>query len=433
MRMYRIAVGTVGVCLAILLLALVFTLGYVSNGSRSGSAQESAQSNNNDAVGDPSGDVDFGTLNEVVELLERNYVNREQLDEQLLYQAAIKGMLDSLSDTGTYYVDPSTLLRRGASSGTFEGIGATVNQQDSEIVIIQPYPDSPALAAGIAAGDVILAVDGESTEGWSVDKAVLRIRGPKGSTVTLSVRHLDGSTAEITIERDEVQVDSVTTAPPGGALRDSNGAEATDIAYVRISEFTARTPQEVEDLLQDIEGNGKIGLIIDVRVNPGGLLLETVDTSDLFLDSGTILIEQDRDNNQNVYEAQPGGVAIDIPIVVLADEFSASGAEVLAAALQDNGRATVIGETTYGKGTVNVPQPLGDGGALYVTIRHWLTPNGIQIDDVGITPDIFIVPGPLDPTYDPENDRQIAAAIAHLRGDQVTSDPTPLPTSPANP
>jgi len=431
MRMYQIAVGVVAACLAVLLLALVFTLGYVSNDGNSLSAQERAQSNTG-FTGDPSGDVDFGTLNEVVELLLRDYVNREQLDEQVLYQAAIKGMLDSLSDTGTYYVDPSTLLRRAASSGSFEGIGATVSQQNNEIVIIRPYPDSPAETAGIKPGDVILSVDGESTEGWSTDKAVLRIRGPKGSTVTVGVRHLDGSTAELAIERDEVLVDSISTAPPGGSLRDATGAEVTDIAYVRISEFGQRTPQEVEDALRDVESSGKTGLIIDVRVNPGGLLIETVDTADLFLDSGVILIEQDRDNNENTHRARSGGVATEIPIVVLADEFSASGAEVLAAALQDNGRATVIGETTYGKGTVNVPQPLDDGGALYVTIRHWLTPNGVQIDEVGITPDIYIAPGPLDPTYDPANDRQLAAAIAHLRGEQVASDPTPVPTPSAN-
>lgn len=432
MRMYRVAVWTVGACLAVLLLALVYTLGYVSNDGANISAQGNSQLNSSPSTS-ASANVDFGTLNQIVGLLERDYLGRENLDEQALYEAAIKGMLDSLSDSGTYYVDPSTLLRRAASSGSFEGIGATVSQQNSEIVIIRPYPNSPAEAAGIKPGDVILSVDGESTAGWSTDKAVLRIRGPKGSTVTVSVRHLDGSTAEITIERDEVLVDSVTTSPPGGVLRDSTGAEVTDLAYIRISEFTERTPQEVVNALQEAESTTKKGLIVDVRVNPGGLLIETVDTADIFLDSGVILIEQDRDDNENFYRAEPGGPATNIPIVILADEFSASGAEVLAAALHDNGRATIIGETTYGKGTVNIAQPLGDGGALYLTIRHWLTPTGVQIDEAGITPDIFITPGPLDPTYDPNNDRQLAAAIATLHGQAVTSDPTPVPTTTAAP
>jgi carboxyl-terminal processing protease len=333
-----------------------------------------------------------------------------------------------LTDTGTFYVDPSTLLRDTDISGSFEGIGATVSQQNNEIVIIRPYPNSPAESAGIQAGDVITAVDGESTEGWPVDQAVLRIRGEKGTNVTLSVRRLDGTELDVTIERDEVQVDSVTTSPPGGALRDASGTEVTDIGYMRISEFTQRTPDEVENALQEMAINNKAGLIIDVRVNPGGLLQETVETADIFLDEGVILIEQDRNDNEHTYEATGGGTGTDIPIVILADEFSASGAEVLSASLHDNGRATIIGETTYGKGTVNIAQPLEDGGALYVTIRHWLTPNGVQIDGAGITPDYFITPGPLDPNYEPTADQQLAAAIALLHGQPVTSQPTPVPT-----
>lgn len=422
MRIYYIAVGAVGVCLAVLLLALVFTLGYVANDGETVEAQGS------NSV-DPSGEVDFSTLNDIVGLLERDYFSRDELDEEALYQAAIKGMLDSLTDTGTFYVDPSTLLRDTDISGSFEGIGATVSQQGNQIVIIRPYPNSPAETAGLQAGDVILAVDGESTEGWPVDQAVLRIRGEKGTEVTLSIRRLDGTELDVTIERDEVQVDSVTTAPPGGTLRDASGAEVTDIGYMRISEFTQRTPEEVENALQDMGIDTKAGLIIDVRVNPGGLLQETVDTADIFLDDGIILIEQDRNENERTYDATAGGTGTNVPIVILADEFSASGAEVLAASLHDNGRATIIGETTYGKGTVNFSQPLEDGGALYVTIRHWLTPNGVQIDGAGISPDFFIAPGPLDPQYDPAADQQLAAAIAHLRGEPITSQPTPVPTA----
>jgi carboxyl-terminal processing protease len=425
MQIYRAAIWTVTGCLAVLVLALVYTIGYVSNDGGNASARGEAPSGN--GAFDGSGDANFDTLSQIVELLRRDYLGREQLDEAALYEAAIRGMLDSLSDSGTYYVDPSTLLRR-SSTGSFEGIGATVSQQNNQIVIIRPYPNSPAEAAGVQAGDVIIAVDGESTEGWSVDEAVLRIRGEKGTEVTIGVQRLDGSTAEFTITRDEVQVDSVTTTPPAGVLRDSSGDEVTDIAYIRISEFTERTPSEVLDAISDVESSGASGLIIDVRVNGGGLLIETVDTTDMFLNEGTILIEQDRDNNENVYAAKEGGPATNIPIVVLADEFSASGAEVLTAALQDNGRATVIGETTYGKGTVNIPQPLEDGGALYVTVRHWLTPDRIQIENAGITPDIYIAPGPLDPGYDPENDRQLFAAIDTLRGETVASDPRPTPT-----
>jgi len=410
------------VLLAVLLLALVYTLGYVSSSDNGGiRAQENSSANT-------SGNVDFATLQQIVNVLERDYFSRDQLDEQALYQAAIRGMLDSLNDTGTFYIDPTTNRTTTGPSGSFEGIGATVSQQNSQIVIVTPFLNSPAAEAGIRPGDIILSVDGESTQGWPVDKAVLKIRGDKGTKVTLSVKHLDGTTADITITRDEVHVDSVSSDPPGGVLRDASGAEVTDLAYIRISEFTQRTPEEVEKAVQDVESSGKKGLIIDLRVNPGGLLQETVDTSDLFLDSGVILIEQDRDDNETFYRAKPGGPATHIPIVILVDEFSASGAEVLAAALHDNGRATVIGENSFGKGTVNISQPLGDGGALYVTIRHWLTPAGVQINDVGITPDIRITPGPLDPDYDPLNDHQLAAAIEQLHGQTPSSQPAATAT-----
>lgn len=427
--MYRAVLWFIAAFLAALLLALVFTLGYVSNGGGDGAprAEEAQQELEEPAAQDG---VDFRTLDQIVDILKREYLERERLDEQALYEAAIKGMIDSLGDTGTFYIDPTTNRLAIGPTGSFEGIGATVSQQGDQIVIVSPFQGSPAEAAGIKSGDVILAVDGESTQGWPVDKAVLKIRGPKGTQVTLTVRHLDGTEEEFTITRDEVQVDSVTTAPPGGILRDGQGNEVTDIAYLRISEFTQRTPQEVEEAMQEVEASGKKGLIIDLRVNPGGLLQETVDTADLFLDEGVILIEVDRNEQETYYRARPGA-ALDpnVPIVILQDEFSASGAEVLAAALKDNGRAIVVGEKSFGKGTVNISQDLRDGGALFVTIRRWLTPDGVQIDGVGIRPDIEVTPGPLDPDYDPQQDAQILRAIDHLHG--LASSDQPVPTSAA--
>jgi carboxyl-terminal processing protease len=408
-RLYRAAIWAVGVSLAALLLALVYTLGYVSNDGKTTRA----------AGGQPgpsaSGDIDFSTLDQILGLLQEEYFGRANLDPQSLYEAAVRGMLDSLGDTGTFYVDATSNRLALGLSGTFEGIGATVSLEGEDIVIVAPFAGSPADEAGVLPGDIILAVDGDSTQGWSVDQAVLRIRGPKGTQVTLQVEHRDGSTEELTITRDEVRVASVSTEPPGGVLRDADGNTITDLAYISIAQFAETTPDEVATLAADAEDSGMRGLIIDMRVNPGGLLQETVDTADLFLDSGVILTEVDRDGNQNVYRARAGGAALDIPIVLLVDEFSASGAEVLAAALKDNGRATIVGETTFGKGTVNIAQPLQDGGALYVTVRRWLTPNGVQIDGVGITPDLEVTPGPLDPGYDEDNDAQLQRAIQQLQ------------------
>jgi len=421
--MYQAAGWAAFALLAVLLLSLVFTLGYVSNdGAGGGSAQASTETG--------SENVDFSTLNQILDILHRDYFDQNQLDDQSLYEAAVRGMLESLSSTGTFYIDPESYRLSIGPGGSFEGIGATVQLLQNQIVIVQPFADGPAETAGIKAGDAILSVDGDSTEGWTVEEAVLRIRGPKGTKVTLGIRHRDGAEAEYTITRDEIKVASVTNVPPGGALRDSTGAEVTDIAYLHIAEFTENTPSEVEPLAREAQESGKKGLIIDLREDPGGLLQETVDTADLFLDSGVILSELDRDGRETFHRATPGGVALTIPIVVLMDENSASGSEVLAASLRDNGRAIIVGEKSFGKGTVNIERDLKDQGALFVTIRRWLTPKGVQIDEVGITPDVEVTPGPFDPGYDPQQDQQVFSAIDHLRGLQTTERAGALSATP---
>ena len=422
---YRAATWTAGIVLAVLLLALTFTLGYVVNGETNDGSSQGQTQQPVDNGNTTSSDVDFNTLNQILDILKSDYFDRDKLDDELLYQAAVEGLINSLADTGTFYIDPRSNALSLGLSGTFEGIGATVSEQNNLIVIVSPFADSPAEAAGILPGDTILAVDGEPTDGWSVDKAVLRIRGPKGTNVTLGVRHADGTEEEITITRDEVRVNTVTTTPPGGVLRDATGSDVTDLAYMRISEFNENTPAEVEAVASDAEDSGKRGLILDLRANPGGLLQETVETADLFLDQGVILIEEDRDENETFYRARPGGAALTIPIVILMDQYSASGSEVLAAALKDNGRAIILGTVSFGKGTVNTARQLDDGGALFVTIRHWLTPKGVQIDGVGIAPDIEVTPGPLDPEYDPSNDVQVQRAIDHLHGLAAGAPVTP--------
>ena len=421
--MHRAAAWTIVSLLGALLLALTFTLGWVANGDGGGSRSGDANGTSSDVI--DGSDVDFGTLNEIVDLLKGDYLERDTLDEQALYEAAISGMLDSLADTGTFYIDPISFQTSIGPSGSFEGIGATVQELNNQIIIIRPFQGSPAEAAGIKPGDAILTVDGQSTDGWTANEAVLHIRGPRGSEVTLSVRHLDGTSEELTIVRDEIRVESVSTTPPGGVLRGGDGTEASDLAYMHILEFTAHTPQEVEAIASEAESSGKKGLLIDMRGNPGGLLQETIDTADLFLDDGIILIEVDREDQQLVHQARPGGAALNIPIVILLDQYSASGSEVLAAALHDNDRAIVVGSKSFGKGTVNLSHQLGDGGALFYTIRRWLTPEGVQIDGVGITPDIEVTPGPFDPQYDPLDDVQIFRAIEHLRSLAVSTEPAP--------
>jgi len=388
-------------------VALSFALGYAFNegGGEPLGAQTSAPE---------EGQYDFSTLNQIHDILRDDYVEPERLDDETLYESAISGLLTPLSDSGTFYVDPTTYQVSVGPGGTFEGIGATVSQQGNEIVIVAPISDTPAERAGLRSGDIILAVDGEPTEGWSVDKAVFKIRGPRGTDVTLTIRHSDGQVEDVTITRDEIRVESVSVVPPEGVLEDAEGNAVTDIAYIRIREFTALTREQLQPLLEEIRRSGTRGLILDLRANPGGLLSTTVDVADMFLDSGTILFEVDKEGEERAFNARPGGEGVDIPLVVLVDGFSASGAEVLAAALRDNGRAALVGEKTFGKGSVNVSRNLDDGGALFVSIARWLTPERIQIDGVGIRPDVKVVLS--DEDIDLRRDSQLHRAVEHLRG-----------------
>lgn len=393
--------------LMVVAVVLSFVLGYAFNegGGEPLGAQTSAPQ---------EGQFDFSVLNQIHNILTDDYVDPDRLDDETLYESAISGLLAPLSDSGTFYVDPTTYQVSVGPGGTFEGIGATVSQQGSEIIIVAPISDTPAERAGLRSGDVILGVDGESTEGWSVDKAVLKIRGPRGTDVTLTIRHPDGQVEDVTITRDEIRVESVSAVPPGGVLEDAEGNPVTDIAYIRIREFTALTREQLQPLLEEIRRSGKRGLILDLRANPGGLLSTTVDVANMFLDSGIILFEVDKEGEELAFNARPGGEGVDIPLVVLVDRFSASGAEVLAAALKDNGRAALIGEKTFGKGSVNVSRNLDDGGALFVSIARWLTPERIQIDGVGIRPDIEAVLS--DEDIDLRRDSQLHRAVEHLQG-----------------
>jgi len=333
---------------------------------------------------------DFMLLDEIVDILNEDFVEPDRIDAEYLHAGAIQGIFEALDDPHSTYISPDDYaLSRDDFEGTFQGIGATVAQQDDVVVIVRPLPDTPAASSGIRAGDVILAVDGDSAIGWSVQQAVLRIRGPQGTPVELLIRHTDGEEELITIIRDEILVRSVSTIPPGGVLLDNDGEIVTDIAYIWIRQFTRLTPQEVQDAVDEFDGSVN-ALIIDVRSNPGGLLDTTVEVADMFLEEGLrILFQVDRDGNELSSTSRPGQ-ATEVPIVILQDQFSASGSELLAAALQENGRAVVIGTTSFGKGTVNHVRELSNGGAVYVSIARWLTPDRNLIEGRGIIPDIEI-------------------------------------------
>lgn len=332
---------------------------------------------------------DFSILNEVYRILQEDFVQPEALDPDVLRVGAINGLLRALGDPHTVYIDPeSYALGVDIISGTFEGIGAQVEQDPvtGDIVIVTPFRGSPAEKAGVRPRDIIRAVDGESTEGWTVTEAVKRIRGKPGTQVTLTLEHADGTVEDVTITRDTIVIPTVFRRE----IEDAQGNPVEDLAYIVVQQFTEQTVRDLREELKDIVSNGYQGLILDLRHNPGGALDATVDVADMFLEEGVILTQVDREGRRTVFEAKPGGEATDIPLVILVGPGSASGAEVLAGALRDNGRAKLIGEQTFGKGSVNHLRELSDGGALYVTIARWLTPNGDLIEGVGLLPDIEV-------------------------------------------
>jgi carboxyl-terminal processing protease len=354
---------------------------------------------------------DYGTLNEIEDILEQDFVNPDAIDPNALLNGAIQGQIDALGDPHTVYISPEDLaLGVDIIAGTFEGIGAQVDQDPvtGQIVIVAPFRDSPAEKAGIRAGDVIQAVDGESTEGWSVADAVKRIRGAGGTDVTLTIAHSNGDVEDVVVTRSTIEIPTVYPAE----VRDENGEVIEDLAYLELQQFTNETVGDLSEELDRIVEAGYKGLILDLRRNPGGGLDATVEVADMFLDGGLVLTQVDRDGSRREFKAESGGEAVNLPVVILVSKGSASGSEVLAGALRDHGRATLVGEQTFGKGSVNHLRNLSNGGALYVTIARWLTPNGEQIEGVGLAPDVSIALSEEDIAAN--RDTQLFAAIDEL-------------------
>lgn len=373
-----IAAGVLGLVVVLLSFGLGFGLRMATEDSAKAAPSTTAK-----AGGDPS----FGVLDEIYGALKQNYVDPDRIDADLLRTGAINGEINAVGDTHQIYLTKEARDREQTDlKGQFEGIGATVNQKGGEIQIVQPLQDSPAKKAGIRPGDVVLSVDGESTKGWTTEQAVSKIRGPRGTDVKLSVRHSDGKTEDLTITRDQIKEASVHVEVPN----DAQGNKAEDIEYIRIDQFTERTGGELKDALNAARDKNYKGMILDLRNNPGGLVSSCVSVAGQFLKgNSTVFIEQHRGGDEQKYVADKGGLALDIPLTVLVNHNSASCSEIIAGSLRDNNRAKLIGETTFGKGTVNQFFNLkNDGGAVYVTVGRWLTPKRDQIEGRGVKPDL---------------------------------------------
>lgn len=326
----------------------------------------------------------FDLLREARALIEKHYVDREAIQDRSLEYGAISGMVDALGDTGhSRFMSPEMVdAEQQSLSGEFEGIGATLTYTNGQAVVVAPLEGSPAEKAGIRPGDVIVAVDGEDVTEFNLSEVIGRVRGPKGTSVVLSVIHAGEQTpTDVRIVRDKIALSSVTsTILPG-----------TNVLMVRIASFSDNVGSDLEQIISQARGEGADSIILDLRDSPGGLLDEAVAVASQFLAEGDVMLEQDADGERRALRARPGGAATDdIPVVVLINEATASAAEIVSGALQDNDRATLVGTQTFGTGTVLNTFELDDGSALLLATRQWLTPNGRELWHKGIEPDIVI-------------------------------------------
>lgn len=319
-------------------------------------------------------------LEEAFTLLDEHYVDPDALDPLTLERGAITGMTDSLDDRGhTGYLTPEEVTSRDEGlSGTFVGVGAVLDQRDDgSVYIVRVLRDSPAERAGVQAGDAIVTVDGESLAGLTIDEVVSRVRGPEGTEVTLVLRAPDGAERTLVITRAKLDLPLVSWA----------FAPGTKDAVIRIESFSAGAGRAFEGALEEALDAGAEGVVLDLRGNPGGYVNEPVAVASELLDDAVVYVSVDRTGKETPNRTEGSPLAPDIPLVVLVDGQTASSAEIVTGALQDADRAHVVGETTFGTGTVVNTFPMADGGALTVGTERWLTPKGRAIWREGLAPD----------------------------------------------
>jgi carboxyl-terminal processing protease len=354
-------------------------------------------------------------------IVHEQYVE-QPVDDEVLMQGAIRGMMDALGDQQTFYMEPQVYENETASlQGQYEGIGAYVDTDGDYLTIVSPIEGSPAEAAGLLPGDQVIAIDGEDMTGVAPEEARLKVLGPEGSKVTLTVaREGEAEYLEFTITRAQIDIRSAE-----GKMLEEN------VGYVDINTFGERTTQELRAALDDLLRQNPRGIIIDLRNNPGGYLSTSVEVASEFIDEGIILYEEYGDGRRDTHRALGNGQATDIPLVVLINEGSASASEILAGALQDYERATLVGVKSFGKGSVQNWVPLSDNqGAARVTIARWLTPDERLIDHIGLMPDVVVemTPEDFESQQDPQLDAALETMLAMLEGTAIpTSQPTSIP------
>jgi carboxyl-terminal processing protease len=374
----KIIIGCAVVILLLGCLALGFVAGYfgknlpVSLPISTSTSTNTSPTNSNDEL--------FKPFWEAWQIVHNQYLV-QPVDDEKMMQGAIRGMMDSLGDPHSAYMDPVEYIDATAPLEGYSGIGAWVNTEGDYLSITEPMKGSPAEAAGLKAGDQILAIDGVDMTGTLPEFARRKVLGQAGTQVILTIKR-EGveQPFDITITRAQITIPSAEYK-----MLDNN------IAYIRLNQFSKNAGDETHAALQELLAKNPKGLILDMRYDAGGYLDQAIQVGSEFLPDGVVAYEEYGNGSRDTYNVTGDGIATQIPMVVLVNEWSASASELVAGALQDRGRAQLVGVTTYGKGTVQNWLPLSDNeGAVRVTIARWLTPNGRNVTDTGLTPDIEV-------------------------------------------
>lgn len=374
--------------------------------------------------------VDTSRMWAVLEKVEMLYYDKSAINANNMLNGAISGMVASLGDPYTLYLPPvqNTSFKQGLA-GEFDGIGAELGMKGKDVVVVAPLDGSPASKAGIKSGDIIMAVDGKSIAGVDLNTIVTEIKGPKGTKVTLTVLHKGSSNSvDIPIIRNTIVVHSLASwtkevkdIPLINHNADNLQQAANDkIIYLRLSEFGDTTNSEWQKLAvtlnKQLKSDASIkGVVLDLRENPGGYLTDAIYVISEFVKNGTAVMTEDSSGRKTPYPVSGKGLLTDVPVVVLIDRGSASAAEIVSGGLRDNHRAVLVGENSFGKGTVQEAFDMGDGAGLHVTVAKWLTPGGTWVgngkDGKGLTPDYTVQLDPKDPTHDTQLEKAVELLV----------------------
>lgn len=378
-----------------LVVVVVFAAGFTAGNMNSILAAQSVTSP------PPEAAEAFNYFWQTFNLIQNEYIDKVDID--MLVDGATQGMVEALGDQYSGYMNPETFnLLNADLSGEIEGIGVVIHtlEETGEIEVVGVLDGAPAQKVGILPGDIFSAVGDESVAGWSQLELAVKVRGPEGTEVKITMRRGD-ELIDFMITRERIVIPNVEVDLLEG-----------DIAYIKLNQFTAEARDDIDAALEELNVNERKGLIIDFRDNPGGLLTSAIDVASLLIEEGPVVVEDFGQGNEQVFEALGNAADINVPVVLLVNEGSASASELVAGAWQDTGVATLVGETTLGKGTVQQWHNLVNGGGVRLTVARWLTPNRQWIHEQGVTPDVIVEYTPT--SYDDPEDLQLDAALDYL-------------------